>query len=621
MWFGAGMVSVLVLVAAFQLVGGASGAGQSGTTLTTSKTADGHMTRTYDWTIEKSVSPSSLDMFRGDSADVEYTVTINKDEGTDTYSVSGEICVTNGGEVSTENLTIVDEVQYKVGSGQFDELTSSSIDMSSKPVLGPGESHCYPYTISFTPVNNASYRNVAHITITNHSGWLPGGNNCPGTDPCAFGPEPKDDFDLPSTPDVLVNDEVTVTDTNGHSWNFGSSGSQIYDKTFTCDTDDGQQNNTATIEELNTSDTASVMVQCYALQMKKTAETAFKRTHNWTIEKGVTPSSLTLAVNQILPLNYAVTVNSPGYTDSDWKVTGTITVTNPAPMNATLTGVSDVVTPAIAATVNCPSLTVPSQGNIQCTYSSSLPDGSTRTNIATATLKNTPSGTTNFSANAAVDFATASKQEIDKIVDVSDSLQGVLGTVTKGVDPLPKVFAYVRNAGPYSTCGTYAIENIATLKTRDTLKTLSASRNIPVSVPCSGCSLTIGYWKTHAGFGPQADKVTQKLPVSLGTANGAKTVTVTTASQAVQILNFGGDASNGINKLYAQLLAAKLNIKNGADGTAIASVITAADTFLATKNASDWSGLTKPQKAQVNSWMSTLDQYNNGLIGPGHCSE
>ena len=135
-----------------------------------------------------------------------------------------------------------------------------------------------------------------------------------------------------------------------------------------------------------------------------------------------------------------------------------------------------------------------------------------------------------------------------------------------------------------------------------------------------GCSFTIGYWKTHAGFtGNNPDVVTQFLPIDLGTSGGAKTLTVSTASQAVSVLSFFGNASNGINKLYAQLLGAKLNIANGADGSAIASTISAADAFLATHDSADWSSLTKAEKQQVLAWMETLDDYNNGLIGPGHC--
>ena len=133
------------------------------------------------------------------------------------------------------------------------------------------------------------------------------------------------------------------------------------------------------------------------------------------------------------------------------------------------------------------------------------------------------------------------------------------------------------------------------------------------------CTRTIGYWKTHAGFGPQADVVTPLLPLWLGTSGGAKSVHVTTAALAVALLDKSGDASNGINKLYAQLLGAKLNIANGASGSAILQTITQADLFLATHGAADWSSLSSAQRQQVLMWAATLDDYNNGRIGPAHC--
>ena len=133
------------------------------------------------------------------------------------------------------------------------------------------------------------------------------------------------------------------------------------------------------------------------------------------------------------------------------------------------------------------------------------------------------------------------------------------------------------------------------------------------------CTRTIGYWKNHAGFGPQADVVTPLLPQWLGTSGGAKSVHVTTAALAVSLLDKSGDASNGINKLYAQLLAAKLNIANGADGSAVLQPITQADAFLASHAASEWSSLSSAQRQQALSWAATLDDYNNGRIGPRHC--
>lgn len=137
--------------------------------------------------------------------------------------------------------------------------------------------------------------------------------------------------------------------------------------------------------------------------------------------------------------------------------------------------------------------------------------------------------------------------------------------------------------------------------------------------PPTGCTRTIGFWKTHAGFhGRNADVVTQYLPIYLGTESGTKTVVVTSAAQAVQILsmkiNGVVSASNGIVKLYAQLLAAKLNIDAGANGDCIADVIANADAFLAMKDYTDWAGLSKADRQYVLQMMSILDQYNNGLL-------
>lgn len=71
---------------------------------------------------------------------------------------------------------------------------------------------------------------------------------------------------------------------------------------------------------------------CYDLELDvtKTAETSFTRTHNWSIDKTADPTELTLATGQTSPVGYKVEVNdSP--TDGDFKVNGTISVYNPAP--------------------------------------------------------------------------------------------------------------------------------------------------------------------------------------------------------------------------------------------------------------------------------------------------
>jgi len=138
-----------------------------------------------------------------------------------------------------------------------------------------------------------------------------------------------------------------------------------------------------------------------------------------------------------------------------------------------------------------------------------------------------------------------------------------------------------------------------------------------------GCTLTIGYWKTHAGFGPQPDMVTQYLPIWLGTDGGAKSIAVTSAAIAVDVLNQNvyGTPRNGITKLYAQLLGAKLNLASGAGGSALGDIIEEADLFLADHDWNDWESLSEEDMTMVNDWKDMLDDYNNGYIGPGHCDD
>jgi hypothetical protein len=79
---------------------------------------------------------------------------------------------------------------------------------------------------------------------------------------------------------------------------------------------------------------------------------------------------------------------------------------------------------------------------------------------------------------------------------------------------------------------------------------------------------------------------------------------------------------NGLVSLAHQLIDAKLNIANGASGSAISTAIATADSTIG--------GLVVPpigsgalSTSSVGSLVNTLDTYNNGLLagGPGHCSQ
>ncbi len=111
------------------------------------------------------------------------------------------------------------------------------------------------------------------------------------------------------------------------------------------------------------------------------------------------------------------------------------------------------------------------------------------------------------------------------------------------------------------------------------------------------------------------------LPLYLGTPGGAKTLAVTTTTIAGDVLsqNVYGGSSNGITKLYAQMLGAKIAIARGASPASISATLLAANLFLATHDFNDWSALSSSDQAQVLSWQSTFADYNSGLMGPPHC--
>jgi hypothetical protein len=236
---------LLATAVAFAAVLAPSGAATS--VLSASKTAEASWTRSFTWTIDKSVTPASHDMLTGQSGDSTYTIVLTKSAGTDSeVTVSGEVCVQNNGTNPTQNLAIFDRIAADVPGGTV-TLKNGNIDVSGNPQLDPGESHCYAYSFVIVPRADATeYRNEAMVTVSNGSG--------------AF---PEAIFTVPATP-TLINNSVNVDDTYdaGDAGPFDSSTSYTYTRTFTCDGDEGTHVNTATIVETGQSDSATVTVTC-----------------------------------------------------------------------------------------------------------------------------------------------------------------------------------------------------------------------------------------------------------------------------------------------------------------------------------------------------------------------
>lgn len=125
-----------------------------------------------------------------------------------------------------------------------------------------------------------------------------------------------------------------------------------------------------------------------------------------------------------------------------------------------------------------------------------------------------------------------------------------------------------------------------------------------------GCTLTQGYWKNHPGDWTN-------VVLNLGGVDYAQAAALTVLKTPPK-----GDASL---ILAHQLIAAKLNIQvGGASSASISATVGAADAWLAVHvDADGWLPFSVPagSAADAIAMAATLDDYNNGVIGPGHCDE
>jgi hypothetical protein len=551
-----------------------------------SKDARASFTRTWNWDIAKSVVPAELWLFAGQSQGVLYTVQVTKTGYNDSgWGVEGTITVKNPHPTQAMQLTLADFVSPDIPA----TLTCGS----SLSVPAEGTATC------------------------DYSASLPDGTNRTNTVTVTL-----NEVDFSASADVVfgdpltvVNDTVTITDT--YFGSFGKvSGNETftYPRTFGCSSNPGDytagtyahtEGNTATIVETADPADASVKVNCYAPVVTKDAETSFTRTWTWEIEKSAAPERVTLSPGQSHPVEYSVSLAAAS-TDSQWAVEGTITVENPNPKAAMTVAIADIISPDIVATLDCGgSLNVPANGSATCAYHASLPDGSNRTNTATATLN-----TVDFSYSTGVDFGKARIGEIDECVNVTDDLYGTLGPLCAGESP--KTFSYTQNAGPYMACGAYQVTNTATFVANDTDATGQASRTVAIDVPCVGCTLTQGYWKTHSNYGP--------APYDDNWANIGPDTTFFLSGRSYHQVLLTPPKGDPYWILAHAYIAAKLNVLNGAAAPAGANAAIAWAEAFFNSNAPG-AKLSKSLRADVIANAGVLDSFNNGVIGPGHCTE
>jgi hypothetical protein len=177
-------------------------------------------------------------------------------------------------------------------------------------------------------------------------------------------------------------------------------------------------------------------------------------------------------------------------------------------------------------------------------------------------------------------------------------------------------FTYSHQVGPYENCGDYLVTNTACVQYNpiETPDPCCVSYDVYVHVPCDGgCTLTPGYWKTHSMYGPAPYDDTWALV-------GEDTPFFSSGLSVYEILWTPPSGGNAYVILAHAYIAAALNESNGASVPEdVDDALIHAKTLLGMYDISDRLSRTVRQDFILTAEL--LDEYNNGYIGPGHCTE
>jgi hypothetical protein len=134
--------------------------------ITVEKTAEPWWLRAYNWTIEKSVDPTELELSHdGGKANLTYTIDITKYADYDEFAVSGIVNITNNNPYVT--AVIAPDVMDKVFNGT-EVLGSDNLGSGTIPA---GQFEDLDYDIDLDAVPGITYTNKAFVNLTNHE-WL-----------------------------------------------------------------------------------------------------------------------------------------------------------------------------------------------------------------------------------------------------------------------------------------------------------------------------------------------------------------------------------------------------------------------------------------------------------------
>jgi hypothetical protein len=292
---------------------------------------------------------------------------------------------------------------------------------------------------------------------------------------------------------------------------------------------------------------------------------------------------------------------------------------------------------------------------INCNYVADVPDSRSGTNTASidrphvcynadgTTKACAVPGSSTYSGQAAFSFGAPTTKD-DNCVDLADLFNGtaglnlgptfdwqvadelcssqtfyVTGEVTPGnfldihADWAPDGFE------AYTPACTFYVPNVLTLHQDDNAnETDEATIGVNVPDACNqGCTLTQGYWKTHAIYAAKP-QFAKKRDANWDSIGGENTIFFLSGKTWITVF-WTAPKGDAYYNLAHQYMAAVLNKNNGASVPAnVATAIASATTFFQTHAPGS---LSKADKKTATDLAAVLGAYNEGKLGPSHCSE
>ncbi|MBT3994162.1 MAG: hypothetical protein HOF01_00005, partial [Chloroflexi bacterium] len=302
-----------------------------------------------------------------------------------------------------------------------------------------------------------------------------------------------------------------------------------------------------------------------------------------------------------------------------------ITVSNPHPTR-------DITVDVVDNGVLFGQVTVPAgSDSIPVNYSVDG-DAAGGVNIASASYSLPTGGDSVDSAPVPYSFGSAVVTLVGNSADVLDNqlIDGIVSgspideQVTAGADgTYSGIWGYPTTVGPFACGTTHTVDNTASVNATDSDSSDSAMVNAVINVAAcdggdGGYTLTPGYWKTHSmahNDGRHYDDTWD----AIGDA-GENEDYFDPAYTWIEIM-WVNDGGNAYVKLSRAYIAATLNGLNGADTTAVDAELAWAADWLANNTVDgvgSLKGKAKKAAQEAVEVAGTLDDYNNGIIGPGH---